>query len=111
MADDEMQAEESGQEPEQIPEEDLFQEPDENPQHNPDKKEKDSGGLLLPILYALLAAVGAFTLVMIIGIVVTFITRPAQPSESPSARPSAQATQTEAPQASDSESPDQDNAG
>lgn len=56
----------------------------------PDKPagKKSGEGLLLPILYALLAAVGAFTLVMIIGIVVTFITRPAQPSQSPSAQPS-----------------------
>lgn len=95
---DENQAQEPEQEQDQIQGEEPVQEPAEKPRNKP-AKEKSGGGLLMPFLYALLAAVGAFTLVMIIGIVVTFITRPAEPSESPSTETSAQVTlaPTEAP--------------
>ena len=84
---EENQAQEPGQEQEQPQETEPAQEPAEKQQEDKPAKKKSGDGVLLPILYALLAAVGAFTLVMIIGIVVTFITRPAQPSESPSAEP------------------------
>lgn len=91
---DENQAQEPEQEQEPAQEAEPVQQPTENQDKPAPKKEKSGGGLLMPILYALLAAVGAFTLVMIIGIVLTVITRPAQPSESPSVEPSAQVTQT-----------------
>ena len=110
---DEKQAQETEQEqePVQIQGVELIQEPAEKPQDKPAKKEKDSsGGLLLPVLYALLAAVGAFTLVMIAWIVWTFITRPAEPSESPSTGPSDHIIQTQAPEGGDSESSELDDA-
>ena len=107
---DENQAQESEQEQEQIQEEEPVREPAEEKQDKPAKQKEDNGGLLMPILYALLAAVGAFTLVMIIGIVVTFITRPAEPLESPSAEPSSQVAQTQSPEASGNESPNLDDA-
>ena len=88
--------------------ENPVQEPAEKPQAEP--AQKKGGGLLMPILYALLAAAGAFTLVMIIGIVVSFLTRPARSPEYPSAQPSAQVVQTQSPQAPDSESPDSGDA-
>ena len=101
---DEKQAQETGQEQEQaqgeepVQGEEPGQESAEKPQDKPVKKEKEkNGGILLPILYALLAAVGAFTLVMIAGIVWTILTRPAGPSESPSSEPSSQVIQTQAP--------------
>ena len=112
---DENQAQEPGQEPgqeqeqeqiqgeEQVQGEEPAQEPDGSPQDKPAKEDRNGEGLLMPFLYALLAAAGAFTLVMIIGIVVTFITRPAQPQESPSAGPSARVGQTRSSQAPDSE--------
>ena len=93
---EENSAQEPGQEQEQIQEAEPVQEPAEDQgEKKPAKKEKkkDGGGLLMPILYALLAAVGAFTLVMIIGIVITFLTRPAQPSQTPSEEPPAQGDQ------------------
>lgn len=103
---DEKQAQETEQE--QVQETEPVQEPAEKPQDKPAKKKKEkNGGIILPILYALLAAVGAFTLVMIAGIVWTILTRPAEPSESPSAEPSIQIIQTQAPE---SESPDSDAA-
>ena len=107
---DEKQAQETEQEqePEQAQGEEPVQESVEEPQDDPAKEKKDNGGILLPILYALLAAVGAFTLVMIAGIVWTILTRPAEPSESPSAEPSVQIVQTQAP---NSENPDSGNAG
>lgn len=85
---EENRAQEPGQEQEQeqIQEEELVQEPAEE-QKDEQAQEKSGGGLIMPILYALLAAVGAFTLIMIIGIVVTIITRPAQPSAPPSPSP------------------------
>ena len=91
---------EQKQEPEQEPEqeqepvqgEDTAQEPEEEQQKDEPEKEKGEG-LLMPILYALLAAVGAFTLVLIIGIVVSILTRPPEdPSEFPSAEQSSQVT-------------------
>ena len=88
---EENQAREPGQEQEQTQETKPAQEPAEENRDKPAEK-KSGGGLLMPVLYALLAAVGAFTLVMIIGIAVTLITRPAQPSESPSVEPSSQST-------------------
>ena len=86
--------------------EEPVQEPAEEPQDKPDKKKNSGGGLLMPILYALLAAVGAFTLVMIIGIVFTIVTRPAQPSELPSSEPSTGIIETQPPQTPDSEASD-----
>ena len=100
---DENQVQEPEQGQEQIQGEEPVQEPAETPLDKPAKEKEDNGGLLLPILYALLAAVGAFTLVMIIGIVITVITRPADPQESPSVEPSAQVVQTRSYQASDPE--------
>lgn len=95
-----MAEENKAQDPEQEQEQEQeqvqpVQEPTEKPQDEP--AQKKDGGLLMPILYALLAAIGTFTLVMIIGIVVTFITRPAQSPEYPSAEPSTQVTQTQSP--------------
>ena len=93
---EEDQVQESGQEQEQPQETEPAQEPEpaeqQQEEDKPAKEKKDNGGLLMPILYALLAATGAFTLVMVIGIVITFLTRPAQPSESPSAQPPSQST-------------------
>ena len=106
---DENQAQESEQEQEQVQGEEPVQEPAEKPQDKP-AKEKSGDGLLMPILYALLAAVGAFTLVMIIGIVITFITRPTQPQESPSTEPSIQITQTQSYQSPDIEGSNPDDA-
>ena len=99
---DENQAQESEQEQEQAQEAEPVQEPAEKPRDKPAKKES-GGGILLPILYALLAAVGAFTLVLIAGIVWTIITRPADPSESPSTEPSIQITQTQSYRSPDPE--------
>ena len=97
---DEKQAQETEQEPElaQIQEEELVQEPAEAPQDGPAEKEKEkNGGILMPILYALLAAVGAFTLVIIAGIVWTILTQPGGPLAPPSSEPSTQIIQTQAP--------------
>lgn len=108
-------AQESGQIQEQEPEQaqgeepvqEQTQEPAEPRQDKPDK-EKRGGDLALPILYALLAAVGAFTLIMIIGIVVTFITRPPEspPAETSSqsslSSPSPTRAQTQSPPSPDS---------
>ena len=99
---DENQTQGSEQEQEQIQGAEPVQDPAEEPQDK-QAKEKKGDGLLMPILYALLAAVGVFTLIMIAGIVVTIITRPAEPSESPSAEPSAQVVQTQSPQSPDGE--------
>ena len=86
---------EQAQEP--VQEQEQAQEPAEQQQEDkPVKEEKKDGGLLLPVLYALLAAVGAFTLIMIAGIVMTLLTQPAQPSETPSAEPSSRTAPTPA---------------
>ena len=86
---------------EQQPEQEQEQEPvqGEEPAQEPEEKQKKDEpvkergeGLLMPILYALLAGVGAFTLVMIIGIVLTFFFQPAPPSETPSTEPPSQST-------------------
>lgn len=53
---------------------------------------KEDGGLLMPILYALLAAVGMFTLVMLIAIGLTVANGPPQTATFPSAHPSVQGT-------------------
>lgn len=100
---DENQAQETEQEQEQIQDAEPVQEPAEEPQDKPAKEKQTSDGLLLPILYALLAAVGAFTLVMIAGIVWTIITRPAEPSESPSSETSMQIIQARSYQSPDIE--------
>ena len=84
---------EQGQE--QAQGEEAVQEPAEKAEDKPGKKKNGKDGVLLPILYALLAAVGAFTLVMIAGIVWTILTLPADPSESPSEDSSAQVVQTQ----------------
>ena len=91
-----VQAEEPAQEQEPVQAEEPAQEPAEEQQKDEPAKEKGEG-LLMPFLYALLAGVGAFTLVMIIGIVLTFFFQPAEPSESPSAGTSSQVSQTQAP--------------
>ena len=85
---EENKEQESGQEQEPV----QGEKPGKKQQNDKPAREKGEG-LLMPFLYALLAAVGAFTLIMIIGIAVTFFTRPAQPSESPSADPSSPGTQ------------------
>ena len=96
-----MAEENKGQEPEQQQEPAQGEEPAQEPaeEQRKDKPAKEKGdGLLMPVLYALLAGVGAFTLAMIVGIVLTFFFRPAEPEETPSAgiTPPAQ-TQTQAP--------------
>ena len=92
---EEDQVQESEQE--QPQETEPAREPAEKQEEDKPEKEKDGGELLLPVLYALLAAVGAFTLVMIAGIVLSFIFyQSPQPSESPSAEPSSQVTSTSA---------------
>lgn len=103
------QEQEQGQDQVQVQAEELIPEPVEQ-QDEPVEEKSGSGGLLMPILYALLAAVGAFTLVMIIGIVVTLITRPSQSSKSPGpsswgASPSQSPVQaqTQSPRSPDSE--------
>ena len=92
---DENKEQQSVEEQEPVQGEEPAQEPADSPQKDEPAKEKGEG-LLMPVLYALLAAVGAFTLIMIIGIVVTFFTRPAQPSETPSTSVTSQ-VQTQAP--------------
>ena len=99
---DENQAQEPEQEQEQAQGAEPVQEPAEEPQDKP-SRQKSGGGILLPVLYALLAAVGAFTLVMIAGIVWTIVTRPAEPAESP--EPSFQIAQTQTYQRPDAEGP------
>ena len=81
-----MADENKGQEPEQEQgqEQEPVQEPEEEQGKEKPAKEKGEG-LLMPILYALLAAAGAFTLVMIAGIVLTILFRPAEPEETPPA--------------------------
>lgn len=107
MADEKQAREtEQEQEPEQVPGEEPEQEPAEPPKDKPAKK-KSGGGIILPILYALLAAVGAFTLVMIAGIVWSILAPSSGPLASPSSEPSVQIIQTQAPE---SESPDSDTA-
>lgn len=106
---DEKQAQGPEQEQVQVQGEEPVQEPAEKQEEDkPVKEKKEDDGLLMPFLYALLAAAGAFTLVMIIGIVLTFFTRPAQPSETPSAEPSTQITQTWSYRSPDSEGSDLD---
>ena len=95
---------EQGQE--QAQGEEAVQEPAEKAEDKPGKKKNGKDGVLLPILYALLAAVGAFTLVMIAGIVWTVLTRPAEPLESPSGEQSAQVDQAQAPDGEDSDTGD-----
>ena len=109
-----MAEENKGQEPEQEQEpvqEEPAQEPaEEQPKDKPARKKGE--GLLMPVLYALLAGVGAFTLALIIGIVLTFFFQPAEPSETPSAQQSSQVTlapspgeaETQAPAGGDAES-------
>lgn len=55
-------------------------------------RSSNDDGLLMPILYALLAAVGGFTLVMFIGIGARVVNGPPQAATVPSARPSIQET-------------------
>ena len=115
-----MAEENRGQEPEQglLQEEELLPPLEETPPPE-EPVEKKREGLLMPILYALLAGVGAFTLALIIGIVVTFLTQPAEPSESPSIDPSSQVTsslspdgtETQEPQESDGEDGDAGDTG
>lgn len=102
---------EQAQEEKPAQEEEPAQEPAEAQQKDKPAKEKGEG-LLMPFLYALMAAVGAFTLVMIVGIVLTFFFQPAEPSESPPAQSSSQVTPaassagdgTQAPAGGDAES-------
>ena len=104
-----MAEENKGQESEQTQEpvqgEESAPEPAETQQNDEPAKEKGEG-LLMPILYAVLAGVGAFTLVMIIGIVVTFLTRPSEaPSETPSAEPSSHVTLAPSPTETETQEP------
>ena len=100
---DENKEQQSEQEQEPVQGEDPAQETEERDE--PARKKGE--GLLMPFLYALLAAVGAFTLVMIIGIVVTFVTRPPEdPSETPSALPSSQVTTAASPDVTESQAPE-----
>ena len=104
---------EQGQEQEPVQDEGPAQEPAEEQQKDKPAKEKGEG-LLMPVLYALLAAVGAFTLVMVVGIVLTFFFQPAGPEETPPAQQSSQVTlttsspeaETQAPQGPDDEDAD-----
>ena len=77
-------------EQEQVQGEEPVQEPEENPQQEEPAEKKE--GMLMPVLYALLAGVGAFTLVLIIGIVLAYLNPPEEPLESPSEESSAQVT-------------------
>ena len=108
-----MAEENKGQEPEQEPVqgEDPAQEPEDAPQE--DKPDKEKGeGMLMPILYAALAGVGAFTLVLIVGIVVTILTRPPEdPSETPFPESSSQVTLTDSPTETETQGPDGEDAG
>ena len=101
---EETKEQESGQkqEPEQEPgqeqeqeekeqEEGSAQEAEEaSEQDKPEEEKKE--GLLMPILYALLAGVGACTLVLILGIVGTFLFNRFWPSEAPPEQPSSPVT-------------------
>ena len=105
-----MAEENKGQAPEQEPvqEEGPAQGPEET-QEKDKPAQKKGEGLLMPILYAFLAGVGAFTLVMIVGIVLSFFFQPVEPSEDPSEQessqvtpaPSSDGTETQAPEESD----------
>ena len=106
-----MAEENKEQAPEQEPvqEEEPAQEPEETPQQEEEPAKEKGEGLLMPFLYALLAGVGAFTLALIIGIVLTFFFQPAEPSEAspdeltsqPAVTASPDVTETQAPQESD----------
>ena len=62
------------------------------------KEEKKDGGILMPILYALLAAIGTFTLIMFIAIGIMFFrARTNTPSEQPSSQESAPPSATTEP--------------
>ena len=112
MADENREQEpEQAQEQEPVQGEEPAQEPEEEVQQEEPAEEKGEG-LLMPFLYALLAAVGAFTLILIIGIVVTFLTRPSEdPAESPPAESSAQVTLAPAPAETETQEPDGGDAG
>ena len=104
-----MAEENKGQAP--VQEEEPAQEPEGTPQQEEEPVKEKGEGLLMPILYALLAGVGAFTLALIIGIVLTFFFQPAEPSETSSGEMTSQVTlavspavtETQAPQESDGE--------
>ena len=90
-----MEEENKGQEPEQELEQELEPVQGEEPAQEPEEAgqtekpdEQKGEGLLMPVLYALLAGVGAFTLALIAGIVLTFFFQPAEPAETPSTGPS-----------------------
>lgn len=73
------------QEQEPLQEPGLEQELSPNQKDKQNKDDKEEYGLLLPVLYALLAAIGVFTLIMLIGIGIAFFTnRAPAPSEQPS---------------------------
>ena len=102
-----MAEENKGQEPEQEPVqgEEPAQEPEEAPQQEEEPVKEKGEGLLMPILYALLAGVGAFTLALIVGIVLTFFFRPAEPEETPSEEQSSQVTLTASPEVTETQAP------
>lgn len=103
-----MSEENKGQTPEQEEEpvqgEELVQEPEEPQQQEEPAKEKGEG-LLMPFLYALLAGAGAFTLALILGIVLTYFHQPEEPPESPSEDSSSQVTLTPSPNGAETQEP------
>ena len=99
---DENKEQQSGQEQEPVQGEEPALEPEETVQPTEEEKKE---GLLMPVLYALLAGVGAFTLVMIVGIVLTFFFHPADPEETPSGEESAQVTLAPSPDVTDTQAP------
>ena len=107
-----MAEENRGQEPEQEPVqgEESAPEPAETQQNDEPAKEKGEG-LLMPILYALLAGVGAFTLALILGIVLTFFFRPVEPEEAPSGEASSQVTLTASPDVTETQAPQEPDGG
>ena len=108
-----MAEENKGQEPEQEPVqgEEPAQEPEEAPQQEEEPVKEKGEGLLMPILYALLAGVGAFTLALIIGIVLTFFFQPAEPEETPSEEQSSQVTLTASPDVTETQAPQESDGG
>ena len=108
-----MAEENKGQAPEQEPvqEEEPAQEPEETPQQEEEPAKEKGEGLLMPILYALLAGVGAFTLALIFGIVLTVFLQPAEPSETSSGELTSQPAVTATPDVTETQAPQESDGG
>ena len=107
------------QELEQEPEAEPLQgeEPAQGPEENPqpdgqDEEKRRKGDMLMPILYALLAGVGAFTITLIIGIVLTYLNQPEEPLDgTPSDVSSSQVTASLSPEETETQGTDGGNDG